>query len=86
MSTEETNTQQEQRVPTKEEMIAHINEQIEIMEPRVKLQELRAAFAMAQAEELKAVAFMSQLTQAPQEDTTLTDQEESPSEKKLKRG
>lgn len=85
MSAEETNTQQEQRVPTKEEMLAHLNEQIEIMEPRVKLQELRAAYAMAQAEELKAVAFMSQLTQAPEQDNTLTD-EEAPSEKKLKRG
>lgn len=85
MSAEETNTQQEQRVPTKEEMLAHLNEQIEIMESRVKLQELRAAYAMAQAEELKAVAFMSQLTQAPEQDNTLTD-EEAPSEKKLKRG
>ena len=86
MSTEETNQQEQRPTPTKEEMIAHINEQIEIMEPRVKLQELRAAFAMAQAEELKAVAFMSQLTQAPEQDTTLTDQEETPQEKKLKRG
>lgn len=79
MSTEQTNQQDEQKAPSKEQMIAHFNEQIEIMEPRVKLQELRAAFAMAQAEELKAIAFMSQMTQAPEEDETLT-------EKKLKKG
>lgn len=79
---QENQTQQE--APTKEQIIAHMNEQIEIMELRVKLQELHAANAMARAEELKAIAFMSQLTQTPQEDTTLT--EEEPTEgKKLKK-
>ncbi len=85
MSTEN-QTQQENAAPTKEETIAHMNEQIEIMELRVKLQELHAANAMARAEELKAIAFMSQLTQAPQEDTTLTEDEPAAEGKKLKRG
>ncbi len=58
--------QTQQETPTKEQIIAHMNEQIEIMELRVKLQELHAANAMARAEELKAIAFMSQFTQTPQ--------------------
>ncbi len=80
--------QTQQETPTKEQIIAHMNEQIEIMELRVKLQELHAANAMARAEELKAIAFMSQLTQTPQEDTTLTEDESEPAaeSKKLKRG
>lgn len=79
------NQTQQQEAPTKEQIIAHMNEQIEIMELRVKLQELHAANAMARAEELKAIAFMSQLTQTPQEDTSLTEEEPATEGKKLKK-
>lgn len=84
MSTEETNVQDEQKAPSKEQVLAHLAEQIEVMEARVKLQELHAAYAMAKVEEIKAVAFFTQMTQAPQEDKTLTDQEPE-QEKKLKK-
>lgn len=87
MSTEETNQVKEQQAPTKEQVLAHLNEQIEMMELRVKLQELHAAYAMAKAEEIKAIAFFTQMTQAPQQDTTLTEEEgeDVPQEKKLKK-
>lgn len=85
MSTEETNPQDEQKAPSKEQVLAHLAEQIEVMESRVKLQELHAAYAMAKVEEIKAVAFFTQMTQGPQEDKTLTDEEEPAQEKKLKK-
>lgn len=86
MSAEETNLKDEPKAPSKEQVLAHLAEQIELMEARVKLQELHAAYAMAKAEEIKAIAFFTQMTQAPQEDTTLTEEEEPAQEKKLKKG
>lgn len=73
---------QQQEAPTKEQVIAHMNEQIEVMELRVKLQELNAAYAIAKVEEIKAIAFFSQMTQAPEKDETLTEKEV---DKKLKK-
>lgn len=74
---------QEQAPVTKEQAMAHLGEQIELMEQRVKLQELNTNYARLRAEEVKAIAFLTQLMQPPVEDETLTDQEESG--KKLKK-
>ena len=61
MSTEQ--TQEEQKVPTKEEIIAFINEQIEVKKVQLELQELNTGLAVSRAEELKALAFIAQITQ-----------------------
>lgn len=58
---EQTN-QAEQQVPTKEELVAFFNEQIEVKKVQLELQELNTKLAVAKAEELKALAFISQMT------------------------
>lgn len=51
-----------QPVPTKEEFITHLKEQIEIAEVRVALQDLNTRIAKSRAEELNALSFIAQLT------------------------
>jgi hypothetical protein len=55
--------QQEKAVPTKEEIIAFIKEQIEVKSVQLELQELNTGLAVSRAEELKALAFIAQMTQ-----------------------
>jgi hypothetical protein len=62
MSTEN-QTQEEPKVPTKDEIIAFINEQIDVKKVQLELQELNTALASSRAEELKALAFIGQMTQ-----------------------
>ena len=62
MSTE---NQQEQKVPTKEELVAFFNEQIEVKKVQLELQQLNTGLATSRAEELKALAFIGQITQQP---------------------
>lgn len=59
----EENVKEEQKVPTKEEIIAFITEQIDVKKVQLELQQLNTGLAEARAEELKALAFISQLTQ-----------------------
>ena len=59
MSTEK---QEEPKVPTKEELVAFFNEQIEVKKVQYELQELNTKLAVAKAEELKALAFIGQLS------------------------
>lgn len=59
----EENVKEEQKVPTKEEIIAFITEQIDVKKVQLELQKLNTGLAEARAEELKALAFISQLTQ-----------------------
>ena len=66
MSEQTVNEQQEQQVPTKEELINFFNEQIEVKKVQLELQELNTNLAVAKAEELKALAFISQMTNPPQ--------------------
>jgi hypothetical protein len=56
-------TQEEQKVPSKEELIAFFNEQIEVKRVQYELQELNTKLAVAKAEEIKALAFIGQMTQ-----------------------
>jgi hypothetical protein len=60
MSTEQ--KQEEPKVPTKEELVAFFNEQIEVKKVQYELQELNTKLAVAKAEELKALAFIGQLS------------------------
>ena len=61
-------SQQEQAQPTKEEVIAFLNESIEIAELRAKLQTLNTQIAVGRAEELKALVVISQITNPSPED------------------
>jgi hypothetical protein len=53
---------EEKSVPTKEEIMSFLKEQIEVKELQLKLQEINAGLAVARAEELKALSFIGQMT------------------------
>jgi hypothetical protein len=53
---------EEQKVPSKEEVIAFLQEQIEVKKVQLELQELNAKLATYRADELKALAFIAQIT------------------------
>ena len=65
MSTENLE-QEEQKAPSKEEVISFFKEQIEVKQVQLELQELNTALAVGRAEELKALAFIAQLTTPPE--------------------
>jgi hypothetical protein len=52
----------EEKIPTKEEIISLMKEQIEVKEYQLKLQELNEKLAKARAGELQALQFMATLT------------------------
>lgn len=58
----------EEKQPTKEEIIAFLNESIEIAKLRADLQELNTRIAVGRADELKALVFIGQVTNPKQED------------------
>ncbi len=61
MSTEETQETLD-RQPTKEELVAYLNESLEIAKLRAELQAFNTQIAVGRAEELKALVFIAQLT------------------------
>ena len=63
MKKEENMEQEDKNVPTKEEIIAFIKEQIEVKTVQLELQNLNTGLATSRAEELKALAFIAQITQ-----------------------
>ena len=52
----------EEKIPTKEELIAFMKEQIEVKEVQLQLQELSTKLAINKAEELKALSFIAQMS------------------------
>ena len=80
MSTENLE-QEEQKAPSKEEVIAFFQEQIEVKKVQLELQELNTALAVGRAEELKALAFIAQITSPPQKE----EDEEPKSPRSLKK-
>lgn len=58
----QTETTQERQEPTKEEVLSFLNESLEIAELRAKLQDCNTRIAVGRAEELKALVFISQIT------------------------
>lgn len=77
------NQVEEQKIPTKEEVIAFYTEQIEVKKLQVKLQRLNAKFMQAKADELQAIAFIGQMRgQAPVEEE---EEDEIVPERKLKK-
>lgn len=81
---------EEQKIPTTEEFIAHIEEQIKIAEVRAKLQALNTSIAKERAEELNALMFIAQVTNPKNKEEVPGDEEEkdeeipAPSKRKLK--
>ena len=53
---------EETKQPTKEEVIAFLQEQIDVKKVQLELQELNSKLAVARAEELKALQFIAQMT------------------------
>jgi hypothetical protein len=68
---------EEQKVPTKEEIMTFLKEQIEVKELQAQLQDLNTRLAKARAEELQAISFVAQMTNPQQEGEpyTLTEQD-----------
>jgi hypothetical protein len=68
---------EEQKVPTKSEIVVFLKEQIEVKELQAQLQELNARVAKARAEELQAITFVAQMTnpQPEGEPYTLTEED-----------
>lgn len=60
-------TTQEQQAPTKEELIAFFQEQIDVKKIQLELQDLNTKLAVARAEELKALSFIAQITNPSQD-------------------
>lgn len=52
----------EEKIPTKEELIAFMTEQIEVKTVQFQLQELSTKLAISKAEELKALSFIAQMS------------------------
>lgn len=62
MSEEKLPPQEEKAPPTKEEVIAFFKEQIEVKKVQAELQELNTRIANGRAEEMRAMAFIAQMT------------------------
>lgn len=58
----EQTTAPEQQAPTKEELLAFFQEQIDVKKVQVELQQLNTALAKGRAEELQALQFIAQMT------------------------
>lgn len=58
----EQTTHEEQKAPTKEELIQFFQEQIDVKKKQFELQDLNTKLAVARAEEMKALSFIAQLT------------------------
>jgi hypothetical protein len=80
---ENQNQQEEQKQPSKEEVIAFFQEQIEVKKVQLELQQLNAQLALAKAEELKALAFIAQITNPPSQEEE--DEEEPAKPRTLKK-
>ena len=59
---EQKETPKENQPPTKEELIEFFQEQISVKKAQLELQELNTKLVVARAEELKALAFIGQMT------------------------
>jgi|694.fasta_scaffold23978_12 hypothetical protein len=69
---------EEQKVPTKEEVVSFLKEQIEVKKIQLELQKLNTELATARAEEYRAMAFIAQMTTDPEEKKLDEEDEEQP--------
>ena len=63
---EEQKTTGGQNVPTKDEIVAFLKEQIEVKELQAQLQDLNTRIAKGRAEEIQAISFVAQMTNPSQ--------------------
>lgn len=63
---EEQKTTGGQNVPTKDEIVAFLKEQIEVKELQAQLQDLNTRIAKGRAEEIQAIGFVAQMTNPSQ--------------------
>jgi hypothetical protein len=61
---------EEQKIPSKEEIIAMMQDQIDVKQVQLNLQEINTKLAVQRAEELRALAFISQMTNPRSQDGT----------------
>jgi hypothetical protein len=79
---------EEQKTPTIDELIDHLQEQIRLAEVRSKLQTLNTQIAKERAEELNALVFIAQVTNPKEQDVsdeTLEQEGEEAPKRKLKK-
>lgn len=67
MSEETQNVNEEQKAPTKDQVMEFLKEQIDVKKLQLELQQLNTGLATNRAEELKALSFIAQLTNPRQE-------------------
>ena len=77
--------QEEQKAPSKEEIVSFFQEQIEVKKVQLELQQINTELAMARAEELKALSFIAQVTSAPQDKEEEEEEPVRPEKKTLKK-
>jgi hypothetical protein len=68
-------SEEQKSVPTKEEVVAFLKEQIEVKELQAHLQELNTRISKARAEEIQAISFIAQMTN-PSQAANVPDLEE----------
>jgi hypothetical protein len=64
---------EEQKVPTKDDIVAFLKEQIEVKELQAQLQDLNTRIAKGRAEEIQAISFVAQMTNPQQQAESLHD-------------
>jgi hypothetical protein len=64
---------EEQKVPTKDEIVAFLKEQVEVKELQAQLQDLNTRIAKGRAEEIQAISFVAQMTNPSQPPADLGD-------------
>jgi len=79
------NQQAPQELPTREEVIAWYNEQIELAKLRLELAELQSKAAIADAQRMQAVGMIAQMQGAEPTEPTQEDADEAPKARSLKK-
>ena len=69
MSEQTTAPQEEQQIPSKEDLIKFFQEQIDVKKVQAELQDLNTRLAVSRAEELKALSFIGNMTNPQQQPT-----------------
>ena len=77
---EEQKTKEGQSVPTKDEIVAFLKEQVEVKELQAQLQDLNTRIAKGRAEEIQAISFVAQMTN-PSQPPAMPEEEEEEGER-----
>jgi hypothetical protein len=69
---------EEQKVPSKDEIVSFLKEQIEVKELQAQLQEINTRIVKSRAEEIQAIGFIAQMTNPSQPPPAEPDMEGEP--------